>query len=116
VTTQKTKFRTPVENAITAIGSPKPNSSAARSRRRPPRSAPSSGLPPPRPRQISQSSGSSTAPPVCLVSAAPAVAAPAGAQRRFCANQKAAAVPGSMNTSKVAAWLSSGESPIDTST
>ncbi len=62
-----------------------------------------------------QSTGSSTAPPVCLVSEQSATAIPAASQRRRSAYRKAATIAGSMKTSKVAAWVSSGESPMETS-
>jgi hypothetical protein len=79
----------------------------ATSRRAPPRPAPEAAY--------SQSTGSSTAPPVCFVRNAHATAAPAAPQRRRSAHHIAAAVQGRRNTSKVAACASSGFKPTEIS-
>ncbi len=94
--------------ATSAIGrvKPKPILNSAGGQRTPRRRASWNSI---------QSTGSSTAPPVCLVREQSATAMPAASQRRRSAYRKAATMAGSMKTSKVAAWVSSGESPMETS-
>lgn len=94
--------------ATSAMGSAKPNPilNSAGSHRTPRRRASWNSI---------HSTGSSTAPPVCLVSEQSATAMPAASQRRRSAYRNAATIAGSMKTSKVAAWVSSGERPMDSS-
>ena len=88
-----------------------PNSAAAMAMGRT-KAAPSRRTPVARSRRHARyASGSIVVAATCLASVAPAAARPAPALRPRSASNTAAHISGSMNTSKLAAWLSSTTSP-----